>query len=63
MYNSILVNFPNAMLNAKRLYSHLKFLVDCKNTNSAIALILISIVPLNNMPSKTSLSSIAVDKN
>ena len=24
----ILVNFPNAVLNAKRFYNHLKFLVD-----------------------------------
>ena len=45
---AILVNFPNAVLNVKRFYNHLK--------------ILISIVPLNNMPNKTSLSSIAVDK-
>ena len=25
---AILVNFPNAVLNAKRFYNHLKFLVD-----------------------------------
>ena len=25
---AILVNFPNAVLNAKRFYSHLKFLVE-----------------------------------
>ena len=50
---AILVNFPNAVLNAKRFYNHLKFLVD-----SAITLILISIVPLNNMPNKTSLLNI-----
>ena len=35
--------------------------VNC-GTN-AVTLILISMVPLNNMPNKTSLSSIAVDKN